>query len=152
MKCIGELNLSEIPEITDLEHYGILGQKWGIRRYQNEDGTLTEEGKRRYGSDKAYDSESKNWKGKDAPYLTDEELNRRNLRLQREQQYRNLTESPVKKEFINAAKKILVASAVGVTAAAMTKNYKVLIEAGGKFLKSKFAAAALSFVIGRAVR
>lgn len=31
-----------------LEHHGILGQKWGIRRYQNEDGSLTEAGKRRY--------------------------------------------------------------------------------------------------------
>lgn len=31
-------------------HHGIKGQKWGIRRYQNEDGTLTEEGKQRYGT------------------------------------------------------------------------------------------------------
>jgi hypothetical protein len=30
-------------------HYGIPGQKWGVRRYQNEDGTLTEEGMRKYG-------------------------------------------------------------------------------------------------------
>ena len=29
-------------------HSGIRGQKWGIRRYQHEDGTLTEEGKSRY--------------------------------------------------------------------------------------------------------
>lgn len=31
-----------------LIHYGILGQKWGIRNYQNPDGTLTEEGRIRY--------------------------------------------------------------------------------------------------------
>lgn len=31
-----------------LEHHGILGQKWGVRRYQNKDGTLTDEGKKRY--------------------------------------------------------------------------------------------------------
>lgn len=33
-----------------LEHHGILGQKWGVRRYQNEDGSLTPEGRKRYGS------------------------------------------------------------------------------------------------------
>ena len=32
-----------------LEHHGIKGQKWGIRRYQNTDGTLTAEGRKRLG-------------------------------------------------------------------------------------------------------
>ena len=31
-----------------LSHYGILGQKWGVRRFQNDDGSLTAEGKKRY--------------------------------------------------------------------------------------------------------
>ena len=31
-----------------LAHHGILGQKWGIRRYQNKDGSYTSEGKKRY--------------------------------------------------------------------------------------------------------
>ena len=37
-----------------LEHHGILGQKWGVRRYQNEDGSLTPEGRKRYLNDFDY--------------------------------------------------------------------------------------------------
>lgn len=36
-----------IPETGILAHHGILGQKWGVRRYQNPDGTLTAAGRRR---------------------------------------------------------------------------------------------------------
>lgn len=34
-----------------LAHHGILGQKWGVRRYQNADGSLTEAGKKHYKAD-----------------------------------------------------------------------------------------------------
>ena len=32
---------------SELYHWGIKGMKWGVRRYQNEDGTLTAAGKKR---------------------------------------------------------------------------------------------------------
>lgn len=56
MNYIGLVNKPPIDEIINLdlvnkpdilEHHGILKQRWGIRRYQNPDGTLTEEGKAR---------------------------------------------------------------------------------------------------------
>lgn len=57
-----------------LIHAGIKGMRWGVRRYQNEDGTLTEAGKRRYqkahdddvakDSKKAYDTAVKKHLGK----------------------------------------------------------------------------------------
>ena len=40
-----------MPNNEELYHYGIKGQKWGVRRYQYEDGTRTPAGKKRYADD-----------------------------------------------------------------------------------------------------
>ena len=44
---------------THLAHHGIQGQKWGVRRFQNPDGTYTEAGKDRYYANKVYKEASK---------------------------------------------------------------------------------------------
>lgn len=49
-----------------LAHYGIKGQKWGQRRYQNFDGSLTEDGRQRYGV-----GDKKNWKKLDSDARND---------------------------------------------------------------------------------
>lgn len=47
-----------------LAHHGIKGQKWGVRRYQNSDGSLTNKGlKRYYGSDAKHRPDGQNSKG-----------------------------------------------------------------------------------------
>lgn len=61
-----------------LMHHGILGQKWGVRRYQNSDGTLTDAGKKRYAKELAQDYQKAKSKGasylKDQPFVTSDEF------------------------------------------------------------------------------
>ena len=35
---------------NELYHHGIKGMRWGVRRYQNKDGSLTPQGKKKYGN------------------------------------------------------------------------------------------------------
>lgn len=64
-------------ENNELKHHGILGMKWGVRRYQNADGSLTEAGKARYDT---YTDKKGNIKytKKDVSKMTDEELGAKN--------------------------------------------------------------------------
>ena len=79
-------------------HFGIKGMKWGIRRYQNKDGSLTAAGKKRYS-----DSSSANDGIKD---LTDQELRDRINRLNLEKQYRDLT-TPSGQKQVNKGKQFV---------------------------------------------
>lgn len=50
---------------NELYHHGILGMRWGVRRYQNSDGSLTAAGKKRYNT---YAGKSDKYKAKSEQY------------------------------------------------------------------------------------
>jgi hypothetical protein len=133
-----------------LAHHGVKGQKWGVRRYQNPDGTLIHP----KGREEKKAPESDTWRKDESKYLSDDELNRRNSRMQREQQYRqNIdNQNPVRKELREAAKKILIGTAISVAASIVTKQYKTAFESGGQFLKSAKAASFLMRKVGRGAK
>lgn len=112
----GEKNTYEQPFIIDtitpinqLYHYGILGQKWGVRRFQNKDGTRTPAGKRR---EKAFAKsedhvKSRDFKSKAPSGLSNAELKKLNERLQLEETYKRLTAEKLEKSESFVKKAIL---------------------------------------------
>jgi hypothetical protein len=76
-----------------LQHHGIKGQRWGIRRFQNRDGSLTSSGKKRRADDSDTDENKQKQepvKKKKVKDMTDEEIREKMDRLQLEKQYKAL--------------------------------------------------------------
>lgn len=107
----------------ELRHWGIKGQRWGIRRYQNPDGTLTEAGKKRYyyqnpdgslteAGKKDYMKAAK--KGKlDVSKLSDADLNMINSRFAREKTFKQNVSDYEKSTFTYRLKEAALARIKG---------------------------------------
>ena len=90
-------------ENSQLYHHGILGMKWGVRIFQNKDGSLTSDGKRhleqnskaKQGNNKKKKGHTTN-KGKSINELSDDELRKRINRLELEKRYEALSKKEQK--------------------------------------------------------
>ena len=119
--------------MNELYHHGIKGMHWGVRRFQNPDGTLTDAGKRRSrAEDRATRKEVKaqrNWNAKNASQLSDKELTDQILRLQREKQLKDLTDQvnhPGRKMATNLLDRYgnqILATVIGAGASAFATAY-----------------------------
>ena len=132
---------------NELYHHGILGMKWGVRRYQNEDGSYTSVGKKRkkqglFSKAKAHKKNIDKYKKDTDPArvkrMSDEELRKRNERLAAEKRYKDL-----RKEQLSAGEKatIDVMAQVGKTVAS-----GILLYAGKKAVDKIFGPGAGSFI------
>lgn len=119
----------------ELMHYGVLGMKWGVRRYQNKDGSLTNAGKKhRRNPTKGWSKDAKaarSMKKKGVKGMSNAELKRVNERQRLENEYRNLNPGKISKGLKYAG---VIAGGMG-TMAALYNNSNTLIKIGKGFMK-----------------
>lgn len=121
-----------------LKHHGIKGQKWGVRRFQNKDGTRTAAGKKREqfnDKDKQIRDERK-FDVKKRRTMSDEDIRKRIARMKLEREYKDLVDSDTApgRKFVSeilssGAKKAFTVAAAGTLAygvkVAMTKEFNL---------------------------
>lgn len=144
-------------ETYEIVHSGVKGMRWGVRRYQNKDGSLTAAGRKRYGSSKEEamkarakakakaekanakaakkaEKDGKKLMRKSAKDMTDEELNKAINRARLEQEYNRMHPEPVSR-----GKKIAQTLMKDVIApAAVNAGKKYLDNVLGKYIDDAF--------------
>ena len=116
-----------------LAHYGIKGMKWGVRRYQNSDGSYTSAGKNRRKRTNSFDYEStKQLRKKSYKELSNQELKMLNKRMNLESDYKRLNPRGIFKGQQLAKTAIGLAGTVGGLYALSNTQW---VKAGKEILK-----------------
>ncbi len=137
--------ISNLDVSPSIQHYGILGMKWGVRRYQNADGTYTSLGKRRRRSDGYSEDYKAAHRRRDTRTMSNKELKSVNERLQLERNHKQLKQNAGSK----IAAGILTGAVTSIGTAVLVKHGNAIVAAGSTWLAANgpgFAKVAASAV------